>query len=63
MERPDAVPVTETMSVTETAKTLDKTPATIRRYVRDGVLVGRKVGPRVWHITRKSVEAQLVMPE
>ena len=51
-----------TMTVNEVSEALKKSPPTIRRYVRDGVLIGRKIGPRTWAISRKSVEAQLVMP-
>ncbi len=46
-----------TLRSEEAAKRLGVSRATIRRWILEGVLEGRKVGPRIFRISENSVRA------
>ena len=45
------------MTVDEVAEYLGLNPATVRLHLRNGELVGFKVGPRHWRIRESALEA------
>ncbi len=47
---------TKTLSVQQSANKLGVSAATIRRWLHDGILRGRRVGPRLLRIETASVE-------
>ena len=46
----------KTLTVQETAKRLGVSVATVRRWMHDGILRGRRVGPRLLRIETASAE-------
>jgi excisionase family DNA binding protein len=45
------------LTVREVAEFLRVSPDTVRRFLRQGALPGRKIGPRQWRIRRDDVDA------
>lgn len=49
--------ITDGIGVGEAAELIGISAAHVRKLLRDGELVGRKLGPRVWIVSRKSALA------
>ena len=45
------------LTVREVADYLRVSPDTVRRFLRQGMLPGQKIGPRQWRIRRDDVDA------
>lgn len=50
----------ELFSPGEVAEMLQVSPATVRRWIREGQLPAQRVGPRLYRIRKEDVEANLV---
>jgi excisionase family DNA binding protein len=44
------------LRVPEVSARLDVPAATVRRWLRDGLLKGQKLGPRVWRVDESELE-------
>lgn len=49
--------ITDGISVGEAAELIGVSAAHVRKLLRDGDLVGRKISPRIWLVSRKSALA------
>lgn len=59
---PEQIGEVKIYSIKEISERLDISPATVRRYIKDGRLVGKKVGHKFF-ITEEALLALLTSPE